>query len=146
MSIQAVKGAAVGDGFAMAALPGSAAMDEIYFSASSKTGRKTFYRKTNHAGGIEGGMSNGMPILISAVMKPIPTLRKPLLSVDILSKQSFSAAYERSDTCAVPAAAVVAEAMTALVLADAFLEKFGGDSKKEIKRNVGGYLSYLKSY
>jgi len=146
MSIQAVKGAAIGDGFAMASLPGSAAMDEIYFSASSKAGRKTFYRKTNHAGGIEGGMSNGMPILISAVMKPIPTLRKPLLSVDILTKQSFSAAYERSDTCAVPAAAVVAEAMTALVLADAFLEKFGGDSKKEIKRNVRGYLSYLKSY
>jgi len=146
MSIQAVKGAAIGGGFAMASLPGSAAMDEIYFSASSKTGKKTFYRKTNHAGGIEGGMSNGMPILISAVMKPIPTLRKPLLSVDILTKQSFSAAYERSDTCAVPAAAVVAEAMTALVLADAFLEKFGGDSKKEIKRNVQGYLSYLRSF
>ncbi len=146
MSIQAVKGAAIGDGFAMASLPGSAAMDEIYFSPSSTTGRKAFYRKTNHAGGIEGGMSNGMPILISAVMKPIPTLRKPLLSVDILTKQSFSAAYERSDTCAVPAAAVVAEAMTALILADAFLEKFGGDSKKEIRRNVQGYLSYLKSF
>jgi len=146
MSIQAIKGAAIGDGFAMASLPGSAAMDEIYFSASLKTGKKAFYRKTNHAGGIEGGMSNGMPILISAVMKPIPTLRKPLLSVDIRTKRSFSAAYERSDTCAVPAAAVVAEAMTALVLADAFLEKFGGDSKKEIQRNVQSYRSYLGSF
>ena len=146
MSIQAIKGAEIGDGFAMTSLPGSAVMDEIYYAASPKTGGKGFYRKTNHAGGIEGGMSNGMPVLLSAVMKPIPTLRKPLMSVDIQTKQAFSAAYERSDTCAVPAAAVVAEAMTALVLADAFLEKFGGDSRKEIKRNVQGYLSYLKTF
>ncbi len=146
MSIQAIKGTSIGDGFAMASTSGSAAMDEIFFTASSKSGEKTFYRKTNHAGGIEGGISNGMPILISAVMKPIPTLKKPLQSVDIITKQSFSAAYERSDTCAVPAAAVVAEAMTALILADTFLEKFGGDSKKEVKRNVLGYRSYLKSF
>jgi chorismate synthase len=79
-------------------------------------------------------------------MKPIPTLRKPLMSVDIKTKQAFSAAYERSDTCAVPAAAVVAEAMTALVLLEAFLEKFGGDSKKEIMRNARAYLSYLKTF
>jgi len=146
MSIQAIKGVEVGDGFAMASLPGYAVMDEIYYGASAKKGRKVFYRKTNHAGGIEGGMSNGMPILISAVMKPIPTLRKPLMSVDIKTKQAFSAAYERSDTCAVPAAAVVAEAMTALVLLEAFLEKFGGDSKKEIMRNARAYLSYLKTF
>ena len=146
MSIQAIKGVEIGDGFAMASLPGYAVMDEIYYDASARTGTKVFYRKTNHAGGIEGGMSNGMPILISAVMKPIPTLRKPLMSVDIKTKQAFSAAYERSDTCAVPAAAVVAEAMIALVLVDAFLEKFGGDSKREITRNVRAYLSYLKTF
>jgi len=121
-------------------------MDQIYYAASGRPAGKEFYGKTNHAGGIEGGMANGMPVLLSAVMKPIPTLRKPLMSVDVRTKEEFSAAYERSDTCAVPAAAVVAEAMTALVLADAFIEKFGGDSKKEITRNFRGYLSYLKSF
>ena len=146
MSIQAIKGIAFGDGFAMASFPGHAVMDQIYYAASGRPAGKEFYRKTNHAGGIEGGMSNGMPVLLSAVMKPIPTLRKPLMSVDVRTKEEVSAAYERSDTCAVPAAAVVAEAMTALVLADAFIEKFGGDSKKEITRNFRGYLSYLKSF
>ena len=85
-----------------------------------------FYRKTNNAGGIEGGMTNGMPIILRAVMKPIPTLKKSLSSVDINTKKPFKAAYERSDVCAVPAAGVVGEAMAALVIADAFLEKFGG--------------------
>ncbi|NJD55378.1 MAG: chorismate synthase [Nitrospirae bacterium] len=146
MGIQAIKGISFGDGFAMASLPGHAVMDQIYYAASARSEGKAFYRRTNHAGGIEGGMSNGMPVLLSAVMKPIPTLRKPLMSVDVRTKKEFSAAYERSDTCAVPAAAVVAEAMTALVLADAFIEKFGGDSKKEMKRNFRGYLSYLKSF
>jgi chorismate synthase len=146
MSIQAIKGVEIGDGFAFASLSGSDVMDQIYYTAASKSGGMPFYRKTNHAGGIEGGMSSGMPILLSAVMKPIPTLRKPLLSVDLRTKKPYAAAYERSDTCAVPAAAVVAEAMTALVLADAFLEKFGGDSQREIKRNVQSYLSYLRTF
>jgi chorismate synthase len=146
MSIQAIKGVEIGDGFTFASLSGSDVMDQIYYTAASKSGEMPFYRKTNHAGGIEGGMSNGMPLLLSAVMKPIPTLRKPLLSVDLRTKKPYAAAYERSDTCAVPAAAVVAEAMTALVLADTFLEKFGGDSQREIKKNVQSYLSYLKTF
>ncbi len=91
-------------------------------------------------------MTNGMPIVIRAAMKPIPTLRKPLRSVDIITKEPFEAAYERSDTCAVPAAAVIGEAMTALVIADAFLEKFGGDSFEETKRNVNSYMEYLKQF
>lgn len=146
MSIQAIKGVAIGDGFAMAAMPGSAVMDEIFYAKSYKGHGPSFYRKTNHAGGIEGGMSNGMPIIITAVMKPIPTLKKPLKSVDVISKTPISAAYERSDTCAVPAAAVVAEAMTALVIADAFLEKFGGDSRREIMLNFRNYMRAVKSY
>ena len=105
-----------------------------------------FYRKTNNAGGLEGGMTNGMPVIIRVGMKPIPTLRKPLMSVDIKTKQPFSAAYERSDICAVPAAAVVAEAMAALVIADAFLEKFGGDSSGEVSRNYASYLSYVETF
>jgi chorismate synthase len=146
MSIQAIKGVAIGDGFAMAAMRGSAVMDEIFYAESYKGLGPSFYRKTNHAGGIEGGMSNGMPIIITAVMKPIPTLKKPLKSVDVISKTPISAAYERSDTCAVPAAAVVAEAMTALVIADAFLEKFGGDSRREIMLNFRNYMRAVKSY
>lgn len=140
MGIQAIKGVEIGTGFEMAGRFGSEIMDEIFYDGSR------FYRKTNHAGGIEGGMTNGMPIVIRAAMKPIPTLRKPLRSVDIVTKEPFEAAYERSDTCAVPAAAVVGEAMTALVIADAFLEKFGGDSIEETKRNVTGYLEHLKKF
>ncbi len=146
MSIQAIKGVAIGDGFAMAAQPGSEVMDEIHYTTSAQRHGPCFYRKTNHAGGIEGGISNGMPILMTAVMKPIPTLKKPLTSVDVVSKKPFSAAYERSDTCAVPAAAVVAEAMSALVIADAFLEKFGGDSRREIMRNFRSYIHDVKGY
>lgn len=156
MSIQAIKGVEIGLGFEMAKNFGSDVMDEIIYSKqpaqrgvrkSSKSSAGTgFSRKTNNAGGIEGGITNGMPILVRAAMKPIPTLRKPLMSVDIHSKKPFAAAYERSDVCAVPAAAVVAEAMTALVVADAFLEKFGGDSKDEIERNYSAYLSYLNTF
>jgi chorismate synthase len=87
-----------------------------------------------------------MPLVVRAAMKPIPTLRKPLMSVDIHTKKPFSAAYERSDVCAVPAAAVVAEAMTALVVADAFLEKFGGDCREEILRNYNSYMSYVNTF
>jgi chorismate synthase len=145
MSIQAIKGVEIGQGFVMAESPGSQVMDEIHYEpAGRRTGK--FFRKTNNAGGIEGGMSNGMPVVIRAAMKPIPTLRRPLMSVDIKTKKVFEAAYERSDVCAVPAAAVVGEAMTALVLADAFLEKFGGDSEKEVRRNYDSYLRYVAGY
>jgi chorismate synthase len=122
-------------------------MDEIFYGGTGPKSRgMKFYRKTNNAGGIEGGMSNGMPVIIRAAMKPIPTLRRPLMSVDIRTKKAFAAAYERSDVCAVPAAAVVAEAMTALVLADAFLRKFGGDSEKEVRKNYKSYISYVNGF
>lgn len=142
MGIQAIKAVEIGDGFTLAGRFGSETMDEIFYNSHTKG----FYRKSNHAGGIEGGMTNGMPVIIRAVMKPIPTLKKPLKSVDIISKEPFEAAYERSDNCAVPAASVIAESMTALVIADAFLEKFGGDSIKEIKTNYELYLEYLKMF
>lgn len=140
MSIQAIKGIEVGAGFEMAERFGSEVMDEIYYHGSR------FYRKTNNAGGIEGGISNGMPIVIRAAMKPIPTLMKPLSSVDIITKEPLEAAYERSDVCAVPAASVVAEAMTALVVTDAFLEKFGGDSLEEAKGSFELYMEYLRRF
>lgn len=138
MSIHAIKGIEIGLGFKVCEKFGSQAMDEIFYN--KKTG---FYRKTNYMGGIEGGMSNGMPIVISAVMKPIPTLRKPLQSIDLKTLKPTYAVYERSDTCAVPSASVIAEAMTALVLTDAMLEKFGGDSLKETKRNFDGYIKEI---
>ena len=140
MSIQAIKGVEIGKGFEMAEGLGSQVMDEIFYE------KNRFYRKTNYAGGIEGGITNGMPIVVRAAMKPIPTLRKPLQSVDIVTKEPFEAAYERSDVCAVPAASVIGEAMTAIVIADAFLEKFGGDSISEIKRNFDSYMEYLKNF
>jgi chorismate synthase len=153
MSIQAIKGVEVGLGFEMSTKPGSEVMDEIFCSAKGKAQRAKsenaiggIYRKTNNAGGIEGGMANGMPITLRAAMKPIPTLRKPLRSVDILTKNPVKAAYERSDICAVPAASVIGEAMTALTIADAFLEKFGGDSITEVKRNYDSYMEYVKNF
>lgn len=149
MSIQAMKGVEVGLGFEMAGNFGSEVMDEIFYRSQKLKKdyiQPGFYRKTNNAGGIEGGISNGMPLIIRAAMKPIPTLRKPLMSVDIRTKKPLSAAYERSDVCAVPAAAIVAEAMTALVVADAFLEKFGGDSRDEILRNYNSYMSYVNTF
>jgi chorismate synthase len=144
MSIQAMKGVEIGRGFEMCGKPGSDVMDEIFYRSKGKS--KGFFRKTNNAGGIEGGMTNGMPVIIRVGMKPIPTLRRPLMSVDLNTRKPFSAAYERSDVCAVPAAAVVGEAMAALVLADAFLEKFGGDSRDEILRNFDSYMSYIDSF
>jgi chorismate synthase len=143
MSIQAVKGVETGLGFDAAALYGSQVMDEIFYNKPD-TPQFGFYRKTNNAGGIEGGMSNGMPIILRAVMKPIPTLRgKPLKSVDLPTKSPIEAAYERSDVCAVPSCAVIAEAMTAVVLADEFLSKFGGDSIDETRANYYNYMKYL---
>lgn len=134
MSIQAVKGVEIGAGFEYANLPGSLAHDEIFLDESQHV-----YRKTNHAGGIEGGMSNGETIVVRAVMKPIPTLMKPLRSIDIKSKEAVLACKERSDVCAVSAASVVGEAMTAIVVAQALLEKFGGDSVGDLKAAIAHY-------
>lgn len=145
MSIQAIKGVEIGLGFEMGRRFGSVVMDEIFYTGAPAEA-SGFYRKTNNAGGIEGGMTNGMPVLVRAAMKPIPTLKKALQSVDLNTKKPFAAAYERSDTCAVPAAAVVAEAMAALITADAFLEKFGGDSVVETKRNYDAYMKYLRKF
>lgn len=140
MSIQAIKGVEVGLGFEMAEHFGSEVMDEIFYSPAK------FYRKTNYAGGIEGGITNGMPIILRASMKPIPTLRKALRSVDIITKKSVEAAYERSDICAVPAAGVIGEAMVALIITDALLEKFGGDSIVETKRNYDSYIKHIEKF
>lgn len=149
MGIQAIKGVEIGRGFEMACRFGSEAFDEIYYRKQTKgeTGLAGgFYRKTNHAGGLEGGMTNGMPLIVRAAMKPIPTQASPLRSVDIINKKVFKAAYERSDICAVPAAAVVGEAMLALVIADSLLTKFGGDSMEEVKRNYQGYLRQINQF
>jgi chorismate synthase len=143
MSIQAMKGVEAGLGFRAAGMFGSEVMDEIGPGASGKS-PMPFTRYGNNAGGMEGGMSNGMPILLRAAMKPIPTLKKPLRSVDLETGEAVEAAYERSDVCAVPAAAVIGEAMAALVLAGAFMEKFGGDSLEETRRNHQSYLESVR--
>src|SRR5919205_275786 len=122
MSIQAMKGVGIGDGFDLAGRVGSQAHDEIFWSEE-----RGFYRETNRAGGIEGGMTTGDPVVVRAAMKPLPTLTKPLRSVDIATKEPAQALRERTDSCTVPAAGVVGEAMVALVLAKACREKFGGD-------------------
>jgi chorismate synthase len=140
-SIHAIKGAEIGMGFEAARRPGSQVHDEILFDSDSG-----FHRRSNSAGGLEGGVTNGQPVVVRAAMKPISTLRKPLQSVDMATKETVEAVVERSDVCAVPAAGVVGEAMMALVLAEAFLEKFAGDSIDEIRRNYQGYLDYLKSW
>lgn len=148
MSIQAIKGVEIGIGFESARNPGSGVHDEIYYESSRilQGGTTGFYRKTNNAGGIEGGISNGEEIVIRAAMKPIPTLYKPLKSVDIITKEPFEATVERSDVCAVPAASVVAEAVVAIEIANAFLEKFGGDSVAETGRNYESFLDYLRTF
>jgi chorismate synthase len=140
-SIHAIKGAEFGLGFEAARRPGSQVHDEILFDRESG-----FHRSSNSAGGLEGGVTNGQPVIVRAVMKPISTLRRPLRSVDVESKEAVEAVVERSDVCAVPAAGVVGEAMMAIVLADAFLEKFGGDSLEEIRRNYQAYQEQLKSW
>ncbi len=134
MSIQAIKGVEIGAGFACADLPGSQIHDEIYVDESQHV-----YRRTNRAGGLEGGMSNGENILLRAVMKPIPTLMTPLHSVDVESRQAVLACKERSDTCAVSAASVVGEAMAAIVIAQAMVEKFGGDALQDVLKAMDDY-------
>ncbi len=143
MSIQAMKGVEIGDGFSLSEKFGSQAHDEIFWNEE-----KGFYHKTNKAGGLEGGISNGEPIIVRVGMKPIPTLmrKKSLQSVNIKTKEPFDAAKERSDVTAVPAAAVVGEAMLAIVLADAVLEKFGNDNWIEIKKCIQEYKKYTKNY
>jgi chorismate synthase len=140
-SIHAIKGAEVGLGFETARRPGSQVHDEILLDKDGG-----FQRASNSAGGLEGGVTNGQPVIVRAAMKPLSTLRKPLRSVDMQTKEAVEAVVERSDVCAVPAAGVVGEAMMAIVLAAAFLDKFGGDSMDEIRRNHQGYLDYLKGW
>lgn len=137
MSIHAVKGVEIGGGFAVAAGPGREAHDVI-LPPDQWDGRK-WRRATNHAGGLEGGMTNGEPIVIRGALKPISTLSKPLPSIDLHTGEEIQAHYERSDVCTVPAAGVIGEAMVALILARAMLEKFGGDSMGETKRNFDAY-------
>ncbi|MDT2012344.1 chorismate synthase [Carnobacterium divergens] len=141
VSINAFKGAEFGVGFEAARRPGSQVMDAIEWD--EKTG---YTRTTNNLGGFEGGMTNGMPIVVRGVMKPIPTLYKPLPSVDIDSKETFKADIERSDSCAVPAASVVAEAVVAWEVAEALLDKFDGDSFERLKEELAEYREYIKNF
>ena len=148
MSINAIKAVEVGDGATLAAMPGSEALDEIFSGPSDANlllgnRRLPFHRLTNRFGGLEGGMTNGAPLIVRAAMKPIPTQSKPLRAVTLGSWEQTLAHKERGDICAVPAAAVVAEAMVAIVLADAFLEKFGGDEVGEIIYNYSNYLERI---
>ncbi len=145
MGIQAIKGVEIGLGFETAELPGSKVHDAIFYDQSQRQSRQLgFVRGSNGAGGIEAGMSNGQPIVVRAAMKPISTLAEPLASVDIRSKKPSQAAYERSDVCAVPAASVVAENEVAFVIAQALLEKTGGDSLAEVAANLENYLSLAR--
>jgi chorismate synthase len=142
MSIQAMKGVEIGAGFGAARTRGSEVHDPILYDEP----RRHFFRPTNRAGGLEGGITNGEPVVCRVAMKPIATLKKALASVDVLTKEAYEAAFERSDVCAVAAASVVGEAMVCIVLADALLEKFGGDSMRELLRNVDGYRAQLADY
>jgi chorismate synthase len=133
-SIQAIKGVSIGEGFDLAGRDGSKAHDEIFWSQE-----RGYFRATNHAGGIEGGMTNGEPVVVRAAMKPLPTLTKPLQSVDIETKQPAEALRERTDSTTVPAAGVVGEAMVAFVLADAYRRKFGGDHIDDVDTALRAY-------
>ena len=138
MSIQAIKAVELGDGFTNATKLGSEVHDEIFIDDGGK-----IFRKTNRAGGFEGGMTNGEDLIIRAAMKPIPTLMKPLRTVDIATKLATTASKERSDTCAIWAAQVVGEAMAAIVTADAIIEKFGGDALCDTLANLKNYRERL---
>ena len=138
MSIQAMKGVGIGDGFELAGRVGSEAHDEIFWSEG-----RGFYRETNRAGGLEGGMTTGEPLVVLGAMKPLPTLTKPLRSVDIASKAPAPALRERTDSCTVPAAGVVAEAMVALVLAGGYREKLGGDHVDDARAALEAYKARI---
>jgi chorismate synthase len=142
MSIPAVKAVEIGDGVQAARATGSQVHDEISYNSKERK----FVRPTNRAGGLEGGITNGEELRVRGYLKPISTLRRPLASVDVVTKQESAAAFERSDIVVVPAAGVIGEAMVAIVLAGAAVEKFGGDSIEEMRRNYLGYLSQIKEY
>jgi chorismate synthase len=142
MSVQAVKAVEIGAGVAAAGSYGSEVQDEIFYEKSARR----FRRSTNRAGGLEGGITNGEDVVIRGYLKPISTLRTPLQTADMVTKEPVSAAYERSDWCVVPAGAVAGEAMVALVLADAFLQKFGGDSLSEMRRNFDNYVRQILEF
>lgn len=139
MSIPAIKGVEIGGGFALSGLSGTRVHDEIFYDNTQK-----FFRKTNRAGGLEGGITNGEPLVIRAAMKPISTTKRGLKTVDLKTKKEIISRYERSDICAVPSAAVIAEAVLAIEIMDACQEKFGGDSLEEMKKNYKNYLEYVK--
>ncbi len=140
MSINAIKGVEIGQGFAEARLPGSAAHDEIFYDPA-----RGFYRHTNQSGGTEGGMTTGEPLVVRVAMKPLSTLRSPLASVDIVTKERVEAAVVRSDVTAVPAAGVIGEAMAAFVLADALIEKFGGDSLDQMRVAADAHRQWART-
>ncbi|MBL8228879.1 MAG: chorismate synthase [Bryobacterales bacterium] len=142
VSMQAVKGVEVGCAEEQAASYGSKVQDTIHYNKDERR----FFRGANKAGGLEGGMTNGQDVFVRGFLKPISTLRRPLESVDLETREPSAAAYERSDVCVVPAAGVIGEAMVAIVLAQAFLEKFGGDSLVETKRNYDGYLQQVREF
>jgi chorismate synthase len=142
MSMQAVKGVEIGTGVTNAGSYGSEVQDEIQYDAS----RKRFDRSSNRAGGLEGGITNGQDVIVRGYLKPISTLRRALLTADMNTKEAVKAAYERSDVCVVPAAGVAGEGMVALTLAGAFIEKFGGDSLDEMRRNFDGYQKQLDNF
>ena len=142
MSVQAVKAVEIGSGILAAGSYGSEVQDEISYDK----GARKFRRASNRAGGLEGGISNGEDLVVRGYLKPISTLRKPLGTADMLTKEPVQAAYERSDWCVVPAGGVAGEAMVALVLADAFLQKFGGDSLAEMRRNFEGYAQQIDEF
>jgi chorismate synthase len=147
MSLQAVKGVEIGNATEAAVSFGSKVHDEIgYASEPANESHTRFTRAQNYAGGIEGGISNGQDVVVRGHLKPISTLRRPLQSVDFETREPVKAAYERSDVCVVPAAGVAAEAMVALTLARTALEKFGGDSLNEFKRNFAGYCEQIKNF
>jgi chorismate synthase len=142
MSIQAVKAVEIGAGVTAAGSFGSEVQDEIFYEKSARRFRRT----TNRAGGLEGGITNGEDVVVRGYLKPISTLRQPLHTADMVTKEPVQAAYERSDWCVVPAGAVAGEAMVALVLADAFLQKFGGDSLSEMRRNFDNYARQIDAF
>ena len=142
MSIQAVKAVEIGTGIGNSGSYGSEVQDEIRYDAT----QKRFDRSSNRAGGLEGGITNGQDVVVRGYLKPISTLRRALLTADMNTKEAVKAAYERSDVCVVPAGGVVGEAMVALTLTGAFLEKFGGDSLEETRRNFDGYQRQLDNF
>lgn len=142
LSIQAVKGVEIGEAGEAASEFGSRVQDTIHYDG----GQRRFTRGANKAGGLEGGITNGEELIIRGLLKPISTLRRPLLSVDLETKEPSAAAYERSDVCVAPAAGVIGEAMVAIVLAGAMLEKFGGDSLRETRRNYDGYIQQVREF